>query len=252
MSEPVSRLPIVFINLASDIQRRSKLEAEFVRMGLMARRLDAVRWAELSDNEQSDHYSASLNDRHFHTPLVAGEKGCYASHLVAWRELMDSSHTAMVVLEDDVRFDPQLPAVLAAIEAMDVPWDMIKLIGRAHEKIRSRRHLSDGVDLIEYARVPSMTAGYVVSRRGAEKLLATRKPFGRPIDVDLRFWWENDLVILGVTPSVLALEETSFVSSIGQKGQTVNWLSRWKKFVIKARLTLGNTWANGRRGRLLD
>lgn len=247
-------LPILYINLASDVLRRDRMESELQRVNLDGQRLDAVRWSTLSETEQRDLYSSDLNHRQFHVSLVAGEKGCYASHIKAWRMLLESQHHAMVVLEDDVRFSDQLPSVLNAINGLNLPWDMIKLIGRDREKVRARRELIQGVDLVEYARVPSLTAGYVISRSGAQKLLASRVPFGRPIDVDLRFWWENNLLILGVTPAMLILDETSFVSSIGNKvGQDgQKWMMRWKKFCIKSALTFRNWQANLRRPSLLD
>jgi len=98
-----------------------------------------------------------------------------------------------------------------------------------------------------------LPAGYVISRAGAKKLLTSRLPFGRPIDIDLRFWWENELVVLGVTPSVLILDETSFVSSIGDKAgqKRKSWVMRWKKFRLKSALTFGNWRANRRRSLLL-
>ena len=75
--------------------------------------------------------------------------------------------------------------------------------------------LAARLSLVRYRRIPSTTAGYVISRSGAAKLLAKRQPFGRPVDVDLRFWWEADrLKVLGVVPSVLALDETSDTSTI--------------------------------------
>jgi glycosyl transferase family 25 len=100
-----------------------------------------------------------------------------------------------------------------------------------------------GTALVDYSRVPSMTAGYVVSRAGAAKLLAHRQPFGRPIDVDLRFWWECDqLRILGVSPSAIALDDTSEVSSIWDTRDTLTPGQRWRKFTMKLALTLGNAW----------
>jgi glycosyl transferase family 25 len=120
---------------------------------------------------------------------------------------------------------------------------MVKLLGRDREKVRSQRPLVPGTALVDYSRVPSMTAGYVVSRAGAAKLLAHRQPFGRPIDVDLRFWWECDqLRILGVSPSAIALDDTSEVSSIWDTRDTLTPGQRWRKFTMKLALTLGNAW----------
>ena len=246
-----SAAPIYFINLATDVERCERMKSEFLRFGFEGVRLDAVRWTALSLEEQNDLYSESLNQEQFHLPLVAGEKGCYASHHKAWSWLVESGLPAMVVLEDDVQLTPELGKVIAAVESIDVAWDMIKLIGRDKEKIRARRPLVAGVDLIDYKRVPSLTAGYIISREGALKLMRNRKPFGRPIDVDLRFWWECDLRIMGVSPACLILDETSFTSSIGKKSRHRSWRTSWNKFSAKWRMNWLNALHSFRRGSIL-
>lgn len=240
MVRNASSLPLVFVNLERDAERRERLEAELARLNLQGERLHAVWWADLPAAEQDALYSPQLNQDQYYKPLVNGEKGCYASHIQAWRQLLASDAPAMVVLEDDVRLDDRLADGIAAIAALDIPWDMVKLLGRVQEKVRRQRPLLPGVSLVEYQRVPSMTAGYVVSRAGAAKLLATRVPFGRPIDVDLRFWWENDLRILGTVPSLLILDETSLVSSIWAEKPRVALRQKLRKFAMKLGLSLGN------------
>ncbi len=236
-------LPLVFINLDKDSERRTRIEGQLAHLGLPGERLPAVWWKHLPPAEQSLLYSAERNHGLYYQPLVDGEKGCYASHIQAWRQLLASDAPALVVLEDDVRLRPQFADVVNAIAALQEPWDMVKLLGRDREKVRSQRPLVPGTALVDYSRVPSMTAGYVVSRAGAAKLLAHRQPFGRPIDVDLRFWWECDqLRILGVSPSAIALDDTSEVSSIWDTRDTLTPGQRWRKFTMKLALTLGNAW----------
>ena len=236
-------LPLVFINLDKDGERRTRIEGQLAHLGLPGERLPAVWWKRLPPAEQSLLYSAERNHGLYYQPLVDGEKGCYASHIQAWRQLLASDAPALVVLEDDVRLTPQFADVVNAIAALQEPWDMVKLLGRDREKVRSQRPLVPGTALVDYSRVPSMTAGYVVSRAGAAKLLAHRQPFGRPIDVDLRFWWECDqLRILGVSPSAIALDDTSEVSSIWDTRDTLTPGQRWRKFTMKLALTLGNAW----------
>ena len=236
-------LPLVFINLDKDSERRTRIEGQLAHLGLPGERLPAVWWKHLPPAEQSLLYSAERNHGLYYQPLVDGEKGCYASHIQAWRQLLASDAPALVVLEDDVRLTPQFADVVNAIAALQEPWDMVKLLGRDREKGRSQRPLVPGTALVDYSRVPSMTAGYVVSRAGAAKLLAHRQPFGRPIDVDLRFWWECDqLRILGVSPSAIALDDTSEVSSIWDTRDTLTPGQRWRKFCMKLALTLGNAW----------
>ena len=106
-----------------------------------------------------------------------------------------------------------------------------------------REPLCDGYALQHYRRVPSLTAGYAINRRGAAKLLASRLPFGRPIDVDLRHWWESDqLHVLGLEPAVIELDETSFDSSIGAKIAESGLQAKWRKFRHRLHYTLGNAW----------
>lgn len=239
-------LPIVFINLDRDAERRTRLLAALQPIDMPSERFAAVWWADVPAEQAARWYSDALNERQYYKPLRNGEKGCYASHIGAWQQLLASDAPALVVLEDDVRLTPQFAEVVNAIAALQEPWDMVKLLGRDREKVRSQRPLVPelpGTALVDYARVPSMTAGYVVSRAGAAKLLAKRQPFGRPIDVDLRFWWEcDDLRILGVSPSAIALDETSEVSSIWDTRDTLTPGQRWRKFTMKLALTVGNAW----------
>lgn len=238
-------LPVLYVNLDRDDARRVRMEAEFDRLDIPGERFPATLWTALTDTEQSRYYSPEINSRQFHKPLVNGEKGCYASHLRAWQWLLDSQHPALVVLEDDVKLKPEFTRVIGAIAALPPGWDMIKLLGRPAtgkaEKLRGRHPLTAGHELVDYARVPSLTAGYCISRSGATKLLESRLPFGRPIDVDLRHFWENGLRIQGVEPSAIELDETSFESSIGDKPKG-GLAARWRKFRQKAAYTLLNRW----------
>lgn len=244
-------LPIFYINLARDTERRQRLETELARQGLQGTRFEAVWWADLSAAEQQQLYSAELNQRQYHATLVNGEKGCYASHLRLWQQLLASGAPAMVVLEDDVGLKDGFAALLEAISQRPQPWDMVKLIGREHDTFRARAPLAPGVEWVDYQRIPSMTAGYAISRAGAQKLCQSRLPFGRPIDVDLRYWWENDLAVLGVSPAALVLDETSFTSSIGSKAAAVRLGQRWRKFKRQCTYSALSAWHNARRGPLL-
>lgn len=244
----MSPWPILFINLDRDAERCARMQAEFARHGLQGERLPGVLWTALAQAEQDALYSPALNARGFHKPLVNGEKGCYASHLKAWRWLVDSTHEAAIVLEDDIRLRPAFAEALRALAHSTERWDMVKLIGRVEigkrEKAAAQVPLCDGHALLRYRRVPSLTAGYVIHRRGAEKLLATRQPFGRPVDVDLRYWWESrGLIMRGVSPAVIELDETSQDSSIGAKVEERRLATKLRKAWLRVRYTLANALA---------
>ena len=150
----MSSLPIVYINLTKDTERQQRMSTQLAHMGLTAQRLPAVWWNDLPSALQQQHFSPALNERQYFKPMGNGEKGCYCSHLTAWRQLLDSSADAMVVFEDDVRLLPALPQALDRIsELRPGSWDMVKLYGREHEKIATRRTLPDSpLELITYRR----------------------------------------------------------------------------------------------------
>ena len=239
-------LPLVYINLDEDMQRRSTIEAACAVVGVQAERVPATRWSRLNAEQQAALYSARLNVRSYFRPMLPGEMGCYASHIAAWRRLLASSAPALVVMEDDVEPGPDFAAVVNAIAALPAGWDMVKLIGRAQERPATRQPLVGAFELVSYRRVPSLTAGYVISRRGAEKLLTTRVPFGRPIDEDLRHWWESDLVMRGVLPAAIADADTGSTSSIGVRQRQTRLALRFRKFLFKCRYNIRNSVARER------
>ena len=240
---PPLTLPLLYINLDEDRARRGAFEAAFAVAGIAVERLPATRWSRLDPEAQSRLYSPALNRHRYFRPLVAGECGCYASHIACWRRLVASKAQALVVLEDDVEPAAGFVDAVNAIAALPAGWDMVKLIGRENERTAERLPLAAGFELVRYRRVPSLTAGYVVSRRGAEKLLAARLPFYRPIDVDLRLWWESGLVLRGVVPAAIVLAPTQLQSSIGERHGRASWRRQWGKFVFKLRYSLTNALA---------
>ena len=239
------------INLAGHEARWLAASAELARAGLAPERLDAVAGVGLPADARTGLYDPARNAREYHKPLCAGEIGCYASHLEAWRRLVDSGRAAAAVFEDDIEADGDLPAVLEAIERIDVPWDMVKLVGRRRELVRGRASLVAGRDLVGYRRVPSLTAAYVVTRRGAEKLLARRQPFGRPIDVDLRHWWECDLRVLGIDPYPVRLASASCRSTILHREARGGAAERWRKLAWQLRYSWRNRLATQAQPRLV-
>jgi glycosyl transferase, family 25 len=223
-----------YINLARDEVRGRAMQAAFASCRHRPQRFDAVDWRALSAQEQGRYYRADVNEALYFRGLTAGECGCYVSHLEVWRLLLNSDAPWALVLEDDVEPEPHFDAVLDSIDRLPPAWDLIKLMGRQQEKLARQQALTPDSRLVQYSRIPILASGYAVSRAGAQKLLASRIPFARPIDVDLRWWWENDLRVFGVMPYGLRLAQTSDVSSIGERRGRRDLRTR----LHKSRLTL--------------
>lgn len=246
---------IAVINLASQTSRWFASKRQFDALGLEAIRHDAVDGSTLGVDQVRGLYCERLNAAQYHQPLRAGEIGCYASHIAVWQCLVESGDAAMAVFEDDLEIDADLPRVLEALTHVDVHADLVKLIGRSREQVRDSVALVEArpdrfVDagsrlvterrLISYWRVPSLTGAYVITREGAKKLLAKRRPFGRPVDVDLRHWWECGLRIRGVHPYPVCGAPSAELSTIGARIKTAGFDGRLKKIASQARYTVGN------------
>ena len=236
--------PLVYINLDRDVQRRERMEALLSGLPFPHSRLPGVLWSELPFQEQQRLYSPSLNARQFFRPLVDGEKGCYASHLRACEYLLASDWPAIVVLEDDVALAPGFSdAIIALLNHVREGWDLIKLYSRPDERPRARQVLTGNWHWMVYRRVPSMSNGYVLSRSGARKLLERRIPFCRPVDVDVRYWWECDLRVFGILPTIVTMAPSSEDSSIWAAGRPQRtWGERLRRWRLQADYSLRNAW----------
>ena len=237
-------LPVYLINLPRDQQRLQAMAAQLQTLGLPFEAVPAIYGKDLGPAQRAALYDHAANRRRYHDPLLDGEIGCYASHLQVWQRLVDSHAPAALVLEDDVLLQPALVPVLRALAARPAGWHMVKLIGRDVERPWQPRPLTEGVALIRYRRVPSLTSAYVLSREGAARLLAARRPFFRPVDIDLRHWWECGLSVAGAYPYPVRHAPAGAVSSIGQRERPGGALRRLHKLGLQALYSVRCTWAN--------
>jgi glycosyl transferase, family 25 len=234
--------PLIYVvNLVRDVARREWIQSELDKLHLVPTFIPAVMGRDLSLVERDDLYDATRNKRDYHSGLTAGEIGCYASHVLIWKQLLASGANWALVLEDDMSIAPELIEILQHVESeLDAQqWDMIKLIGRTREAVLASRSLGQH-QLIRYRRVPSLTGAFLLSRAGASKLLATRVPFTRPVDVDLRFWWENDLRMFGITPYPCVEAPIGKQSSIGMRAEKQLSGYRWRR----TRFNIALNWRN--------
>jgi len=171
-------MQVFYINLAHRIDRRAFMEAQFQELGLKATRVEAVTPEEVSSADRAAYC-------HPRRPnwLGIGECACALSHLRAMQLLLESGETYALILEDDVRLSARLPAFLAALERAISDFDLLRIeTCEKRVRVRSIDEPIAGVEIVEFVGYDSGAAGYVVSRRGAERVLQNRRSRERPID----------------------------------------------------------------------
>jgi GR25 family glycosyltransferase involved in LPS biosynthesis len=101
---------------------------------------------------------------------TVGQLGCMCSHMALWRKVVDDGLDHAVVLEDDVLvadgFRTEVANILGELPAL---WDHCYLFH--HPQCKRDLPLA-GARHVQRAFETWGTVAYVVSRRGAEKLLA--------------------------------------------------------------------------------
>lgn len=200
----VADWPIFLINLDKDDARLDSASAELSRAQLSWTRIPAVNGRNLPDEKVASVYDAKLNRRRARHPMTRPEIGCYLSHIEAWHKIAAMDAPGAVVLEDDFRVTGDLGATVSAISADQGDWDMTKLFSfRPGAKHRHPRPIANGVTLVEPYKIPSTTLGYALRKDAATRLLSLSAPFFRPVDEDLKFYWEKSLKIVLALPQVL-------------------------------------------------
>jgi glycosyl transferase, family 25 len=187
---------VLYINLDRDEHRRRLIHAELDRIGLTATRVPAVeRLAVPAD--LAGYFAHVVQKR---APLIEpGAIGCYASHLRAYKKIIAEQAAATLVLEDDAVLDDDLAEVIRHTLAMlPADWDMVHLGQLSRYAVKPLAALPNGRALVRYSRIPSGTAGYLISLAGAKKMLDPEISRFWAIDLDTRRSWVFGLDVYGV------------------------------------------------------
>ncbi len=196
--------PVFVINMDKDTDRLARIASMLSQQGLAFERISGVKGLAVPNWAADDFRAAKL---------LPGEIGCYASHLVAARTLLDSGHSAAAIFEDDiVLFDGLASALTHIVERAPDGWDLINIASSSRRSMLSVVEMPLGRHIVRYSRYPWGTAGYLLSRSGAQKMLASR-PRQVSFDVELRHPWRLDLNSYGIQPS-LVRQTDDFGSSI--------------------------------------
>jgi glycosyl transferase, family 25 len=198
-------LPVLYINLEDDSERRAHIKRELAQHGLKSIRVRAFE----------PHFAPCGGA--FADTLSPGETACYASHMKAWNTLLVSPYPFALVLEDDARVPLNLADLIAAIvEALPQYWDLVHLYDNEGRPARPLTSLGNGQKLVRYSRVPAGCVAYLISRSGAQKL-SRHELRSWPLDTDFRRPWHFGVDAYGIRPTLIE-HESEFSSAILRSG----------------------------------
>lgn len=195
--------PIYIISLSHATVRREACVREMSRIGLEFSFFDAVNGSQLTAEEIAAAYDASANRTAYKHPLSRSEVGCYLSHWALWRRIASGEVNGGIILEDDFLPDSRLPALLDELAGFDLGDCIVKLHAQKPVRGENIYALAAGFNVIAPGNVPGLALGYAVGKEAAQRMTKRAGRFSRPVDIDLKYWWELGAPVLCVQPSAV-------------------------------------------------
>lgn len=196
--DTVANIGVYVLSLKSSLERREAITAMFSKMGYS-------QWEffePLAADRLPISYKADLAFRARRSVLSMGEISCAASHMAMIRQFLDSDLQNVVIMEDDVQFDPFFNIVGLAEVMKTLELHYLKLYARYF--VPSRYISSVGRYTFYRGSWPLLgTQAYVLSRAGAKQLLnhlLSLNALNRPIDDLIDRFWCTQLPIAFIYP----------------------------------------------------
>lgn len=122
---------IFMINLERRPERLARMIESFNILGLEVENFTAIDGRELNEDEMKKigiEFLEGYADPYLNRPMTLGEIGCFLSHFYIWEKMVTEKLEEVLILEDDIRFEPYFKerAVNILNEARAVGgWDMM-------------------------------------------------------------------------------------------------------------------------------
>lgn len=182
---------IFAINLDRSADRWQRLSAKANGLGLSLTRISAVdgKWTAEDAREATDDLAFRRNTGRL---MLAGEYGCYRSHIRALQTFLDTGAEVGLIIEDDVELKADLSdRAMAAFTALPAA-DVIKFF---NHRVVGFKKSATSVLGDEFGRAIhgplGSSACYGVSRRGAMLLIKHLTVMRYPWDAALERGWEH-------------------------------------------------------------
>ncbi|MGM8909580.1 glycosyltransferase family 25 protein [Psychrobacter sp. 1U1] len=169
----------VVVSLINEHERRKHIDDLFNEHSINFSYFDAINKDQV-ENTLKKYGLAVTSER-----ISKGEVACYLSHYCLWEQVVKHEMPYLMVFEDDVYFSKEANDLLNSSEWLPSEFDVIKL-----ETMHGRVLVNKGTNLTSDHKLCRMKsshmgmAGYIVSRKGAQKLVKMTRELGvdRPVD----------------------------------------------------------------------
>nr|NLR86150.1 glycosyltransferase family 25 protein [Rhizobium sp. P28RR-XV] len=211
------RLGVYVINLDRSVERWNIICSRAAKHGIDIVRVSATDGRNLSQKEFRDVDWKGFA-RHGGRAILAGEYGCYRSHLRCLASFLESDFDAALVMEDDIDVSGDLLDRTTAILDVVPSADLVKLFNHRSHGFLGIAISDFGDEVGRCVHGPQGSAAcYVITRRGAQIALPFLQIMSFPFDVALERGWHHGLNVMSVRENVVNLTSSSRISLIGKR-----------------------------------
>ncbi|AVA19952.1 glycosyltransferase family 25 protein [Rhizobium sp. LEGMi198b] len=228
---PASQVRIYVINLDRSPERWERLRGQAAQYGLNVTRIPAIDGKTIPERDRVDFQPRQFI-YHNGRKLLAGEYGCYRSHLLALQQFVASGEKMAIIMEDDVELNHRLiPRALAAMDSV-CGARLVKLV---NHRLVGFKPISETAECDIVGRCmhgpQGSAACYIVNRQAAKKLLVALKPMLLPYDVALERGWSTGVETFATLENVADFSPFRAETTIGKR---VHYRAVKRHFLLRA------------------
>lgn len=234
-------IQIYVLSLKSSRDRRAAARSQLEGYGLPFRFFDAPGGEPEDVELLKRHYDSEMNRKYFKRPMSDAEGYCYLGHRGIWHDLANSESEMAMVLEDDFQFDADPSPVVEACSDGIFRNVMIKIDG-GHGVEGALAGRIGQAELVRRRVLPARTTGYIIGSDAARALLKSSERFFRPIDLDLKHYWEHQVPIYLLKPALVSEREHggSLLSKGRKSSKSTSKLTRfWRNLKYQTAFRCG-------------
>lgn len=232
-------IDVFVINLDRSTARLEQASSALTQEKIFFERISAIDGRMLDDTEIKKIVSQKSGD--YFQPLSPGEIGCFLSHVKALQLMIDRNIDIAIILEDDFSLSGQFRAQIQSLisDGSNLP-DVVKICC-SRRRGQTLKKLQDGSHIIRSTSAPITTGAAIWTLKGAKKFINSFHHIKRPIDVQLKHWWEFDLNVCWINPPLVQLRLIDTVSTIGNRKE-MSLQSKIYKLIYRIRFFFLREW----------
>ena len=206
MTHAPRAMKCIVINLPRAEARRRAMSRQFDTLGIEFEIFDAIDWRDLSEEDWAlvDRKSREMEGRR---PLSDGMIACHLSHRKALKSVAEGDDGLAAVFEDDVTLAPEIGGALDALMrlyASGWEFDIVFLHRQSMDKTFAPLKRADAGIRLGITKFSDWGAqGYVVSKKGATRLLKNCPKIVNRNDHTLHAYWESGLNVFSLETPVV-------------------------------------------------